>query len=80
MNPYIEISKHMRQQGAVYNPPSIEIGQMLSQNIVKIGDLQINRNNLYVPFGLDLHNGDTVAIMPTSDKQIYIILNKVVKA
>lgn len=40
----------MKNYGAAYNPPSIQLGEVLSDDplTVKIGDLQLNSNNLLV--------------------------------
>ncbi len=80
MNPYIEILKHMQDQGAKYNPPSIQLGEMINSNTCKIGDLQIDKDNLLIADDLlNIKAGDIVAVIPTNDMQTYIILARVVK-
>lgn len=47
---YSRLIKHIQKHGAKYNPPSINIGVVLSNNplTVKIGDLQLTKDNLMV--------------------------------
>lgn len=49
-NPYVELIEQMKQHGSAYNPPSILLGEVISDNplIVTIGDLQINKENIYI--------------------------------
>lgn len=106
-NPYSKMVEIMKRQGASLNPPSIQIGVVISPNplIIKIGDLQINKDNVLIAdyllkdytriyessadgetwsnykiikFYETLSQDDKLAILPTSDKQTYIILARVV--
>lgn len=49
-NPYSELLNLMREQGAKYNPPTIEIGEVISPNPVKIklGDLQLDKDDVLI--------------------------------
>lgn len=127
-NPYSKLIEQMKKRGATSNPPSIQIGEVISSNplTVKIGDLQIDKDNILIAdyllkdykrkikipeatatgktnnvsvgdHGTHKHSvdnigineveitfldtlkaGDRLAILPTSDKQNYIILARVV--
>lgn len=100
-NPYSELVKIMQEQGAKFNPPTIEIGEVISPNPLKIrlGDLQIDKDNILINDFLlqgyqrqfkvngitneyeaidTLKKGDLLAILPTEDRQTYIVLCKVV--
>lgn len=127
MDAYIKLLKHMQEQGSKNNPPSIQLGEMVNSNTLKIGDLQIDKSNLLIAdyllkdykrkikiplvtatgitesqsvgehgshshnvtsigindveinFNDTLKTGDIVAVIPTNDMQIYIILARVVK-
>lgn len=122
-NPYSKMIEIIKKQGASYNPPSIQIGVVISPNplTIKIGDLPINKDNILITdyllqgykrkikvpevtttgetgensghkhniskIGIEeaeitfldtLKQGDKLAILPTSDKQTYIVLARVV--
>lgn len=47
-DPYVEFINLMKDRGADNNPPSIQIGQMVSPNILKVGELQLTSNDFYV--------------------------------
>lgn len=49
-NPYSNLINMIKDYGASYNPPSIEIGQVLSDSplTIKLGDLQLNSSNLLI--------------------------------
>ena len=49
-NPYSKIIEQMKKQGATSNPPTIAIGEVISSNplTVKIGDLQIDKDNILI--------------------------------
>ncbi|PRR70927.1 DUF2577 domain-containing protein [Clostridium thermopalmarium] len=47
-DPYVEFINLMKDRGADKNPPSIQIGQMVSANILKIGELQLTSDDFYV--------------------------------
>jgi hypothetical protein len=128
-NPYSTMIKLMQEHGAKYNPPAIQIGQVISPPpniVIKIGDLQIDKDNILIAdyllpnyqrqiaipettatgtmttelsdspyshthtitqvgiqgriqFTDTLNAGDIVAVMPTEDRQTYIILAKLVR-
>lgn len=47
-DPFVELVNLMKEKGAAYNPPSIQIGKVISDSplIVEVGNLQLTRNNL----------------------------------
>ncbi|AZV57921.1 DUF2577 domain-containing protein [Clostridium sp. AWRP] len=49
-NPYSEIINLMRDQGSQYNPSSIELGIVSSTDpiVVQLGDLPLDKDNLYI--------------------------------
>lgn len=47
-DPYDGILKHMRNEGAKFNLPGIQLGEMVNSNTLKIGDLQIDKDNLLI--------------------------------
>ncbi len=49
-NPYNDILLKMRKQGAAYNPPSIDIGKIISPDplTIQIGDMQLAKKDLFV--------------------------------
>lgn len=49
-NPYSTLINIIKDQGASYNPPSIQLGQVHSESplIVKLGDLQLTSRNLLI--------------------------------
>lgn len=84
-NPYARLIQIMQEQGAKKNPPSMMLGQVVQgfpDLIIKFGRLQLEKNDFYISSNLldNLEPGDTVASIPTVDRQYYIILAKVVRA
>lgn len=126
-NPYSKLIEQMQKQGSISNPPSMQIGEVISSNplTIRIGDLQIDKDNILIAdylkeykrkikipevvatgetndvsvgdHGTHKHNvtkvgineveitfldtlkqGDKLAILPTSDRQTYIVLARVV--
>lgn len=127
-NPYSKLIEQMKKQGATSNPPSVQIGEVISPNplTIRIGDLQIDKDNILMAdyllkeykrkvkipevtatgetnnvsvgdHGIHKHSvekigineveitfldtfkqGDKLAIIPTSDRQTFIILARVV--
>lgn len=78
-DPYSELIKKMRNQGTHYNPPSIELGKVISVTplTISVSDLQLTKDNLLVADYLtDLINGDLVTLVQSGS--IYIILARVV--
>ncbi|MNN81493.1 hypothetical protein D3C81_1983250 [compost metagenome] len=53
---------------------------MLSSNVLKVGELQVNKRNLLINeyWVSKLRTGDSVAVLSTDDRQKFIILCKVV--
>ncbi|APM40540.1 DUF2577 domain-containing protein [Clostridium kluyveri] len=49
-NPYNDILLKMRSQGAAYNPPSIDIGKVISSDplTIQINDTPLTKKNLLV--------------------------------
>lgn len=81
-NPYSELINMMREQGAKYNPPSLQLGIVMTSQPLKIksGDMQLNLNNLLLADNIKnkLITGDTVALIQTDDST-FIVLCKVVR-
>ncbi len=81
---YAELLGMMRQQGAKDNPTTLQLGTMQSANSVKIGDLLLNSEDLYIADYLFLDNverlksGDVVAVQRVQDTNMYVILARVV--
>nr|DAU15111.1 MAG TPA: Protein of unknown function (DUF2577) [Caudoviricetes sp.] len=48
MNGYERIIKMMREQGAVNNPASLQLGEMTSAKTCKIGDLKLDADDLLI--------------------------------
>lgn len=49
-NPYSKMIEIMKKQSASVNPPSIQIGEVISPNplAIRIGDLQIDKDNILI--------------------------------
>jgi len=49
-NPYSKLIEQMKKQGATSNPPSVQIGEVISPNplTIRIGDLQIDKDNILI--------------------------------
>lgn len=49
-DPYSELIEIMKQQGAKYNPPAVQLGKVVSTSplAVKTADIQLNKSNLLV--------------------------------
>lgn len=126
-DPYSKLIQQMKEQGQSVNPPSIQVGQVISVSplTIRIGDLQIDKSNILVAdyllsgysrktslnhivsgntenteitdhgnhrhrvnnlsvssgtttFTDTLKNNDRLAILSTEDKQLYIVLARVV--
>lgn len=48
MNGYERIIKMMREQGAVNNPASLQLGEMISAKTCKVGDLKLDADDLLI--------------------------------
>ena len=78
---YAEILNMMRMQGSKDNPTTIQIGVMQSSNSVKLDELLLNREDLYISDHIisPLSKGDKVAVQKL-DNNMYLILARVVRA
>jgi len=82
---YAEMLNMMRLQGSKDNPTTIQIGIMQSYNSVKLDDLVLNAEDLYIADYLlagnvrRLARGDKVAVQRL-DNNMYLILARVVQA
>ena len=78
-----EMLEIMKAQGAKSNPITLQTGVMQSETSVKISDLLLNAEDLYIADYLKaggLVKGDLVAIQKLNDTNKYVILAKVVEA
>lgn len=78
MNGYERILEIMRNQGKKDNPPVLQLANVESEGIVKIGTLTLDEDD-YVKADTikELTTGDTVLIYQISDNK-YVIICKVV--
>lgn len=90
---YAEMLNTMRQQGSKDNPTTLQLGTMLSASSVKIDDLVLNAEDLYIADYLragytyslatpevksdGLKRGDTVAVQRLQNTNTYVILARV---
>ncbi|MBW9158867.1 DUF2577 domain-containing protein [Clostridium tagluense] len=67
-DPYSGLVNHMREQGAKYNPPAIQIGIVISSDplTIKVGDLQLDKDDILVADYL-LKNYKLEINMPLTD-------------
>lgn len=83
-NPYTGILGIMQEQGARFNPPSICLGEVVSPEPdlkIKTEDLILDKDDFLISDSLInnyLISGDIVALIPTANRQQYIVLCKVV--
>lgn len=85
---FAEMLGMMREQGRKDNPVTLQLGVMQSANSVKIADLVLNAEDLYIavspqnqsniPDGFK--EGDLVAVQKLQNTNKYVILTKVVEA
>jgi hypothetical protein len=45
---YAELVKMMQEQGAKHNPTTLQLGVMLSKDKVQLGDIVLERDDLYI--------------------------------
>ena len=78
---YAEMLNMMREQGRKDNPVTLQLGIMQSKNSVKIGELVLNSEDLYIADYLKnaLGKGDIVAIHKLDNTNMYVILARVVQ-
>jgi hypothetical protein len=80
---YAEMLEMMRSQGSKDNPTTIQLGVMQSSTSIKIDDLVLTREDLYVSDHLvgegskGLQRGDLVAVQVLTNNK-YLILGRVV--
>lgn len=112
---YAELLEVMKKQGGKSLPPTLQLGIMLSATSVKIGELVLNAEDLYIAEHLlvgytfplatpyvdkvtfngyggsyttkdtaikssGLQKGDIVTVQRLADTNMYVIIEKVVKA
>ena len=87
-NPYTYLIKAMREEGSAFNPPSLNIGEVISplgDLKIKVNGLLLDKTDLLISEDLvhsskfiDLKKGDKVLVFPTEDNQTHIIVSKVV--
>ena len=78
---YAEMLNMMREQGRKDNPTTLQLGVMQSASSVKIDDLLLEAEDLYVADYLverGLEKGDLVAIQELHNTNRFVILAKVV--
>jgi Protein of unknown function (DUF2577) len=80
MDAFSKMLKLIREEGSVFNPPTILIGDVVSTSplVIRIDELEIDKDNILINKDLVLANGDEVAILPTDDRQTFIVICKVV--
>lgn len=78
MNGYERLLEVMRKQGKKDNPPLLQLADVESDEIVKLGTLSLSKDD-YVKADTisELQSGDTVLMYQISDNQ-YIMICKVV--
>jgi hypothetical protein len=78
---YLEMLNTMREQGRKDNPTPIQLGTMLTSNSVKLDDLVLNAEDLYIASYCkgNLIAGDLVAVQRLKSN-MFVILAKVVQA
>jgi hypothetical protein len=76
---YAEVLNLMRAQGSKDNPTTLQLGVMQSATSVKINDLVLNSEDIYVADNLTLYRGDIVAVQKLQDTNMYVILARVVQ-
>lgn len=71
---YAEMLNMMREQGKKDNPTTLQLGIMLSENSVKIGDLTLNPEDLYIAKHLlkDYGRTYTVEVPYVSDASLSV--------
>jgi hypothetical protein len=83
---FAEMLKMMREQGSKNNPTTLQLGVMQGAKSVRIDDLILNAEDLYISEALvlsyaeGLKKGDLVAVHKLHNTNKYVILAKVVGA
>ena len=88
-NPYTGLLNIMQEKGKKYNTPALYIGKVIQPQTlkIKIGELVLEQDDMLISSALidsnnrsnNLKQGDLLALMPTENRQTYIVLCKVVK-
>lgn len=85
MNGYERIINMMREQGAVKNPASLQLGEMTSATSCKVGDLKLDADDLLIPehltdyeIKIDIENKGTLTA-PTTTKNTKIKVHGALK-
>ena len=55
VNGYERIIKMMREQGAAYNGPSLQLGEMSSKTVCMVGDLKLEKDDYLISQHLTEH-------------------------
>ena len=55
MNGYERIIKLMREQGAAYNGPSLQLGEMVSKTACVVGELKLEKDDYLISHHLTDH-------------------------
>lgn len=79
---YAEMLSMMREQGKKDNPITLQLGIMQSSNSVKINDLLLEADDLYISQHLvgNLRQGEYVVVQQLYNSNLYVILERVVRA
>lgn len=79
---YAEMLRMMREQCKKDNPTTLQLGIMQSSNSAKINDLVLDADDLYIATHLvgTLVYGDYVVLQQLHNSNLYVILEKVVRA
>lgn len=80
---FAEMLSMMREQGKKDNPTTLQLGVMQSADSVKLNDLVLYAEDLYIADYLvagNLKKGDLVAVQRLQDTNRFVILVKVVEA
>ena len=69
MNGYERIINMMREQGAVKNPASLQLGEMTSATSCKVGDLKLPEHLTDYEIKIDVENKGTLTAPTTTNAQ-----------
>jgi hypothetical protein len=70
----------MREEGAKNNNPLPQLATVVSTNpiAISIGNVVLDKDNLYINSDLVVEIGDTILLTPTPDQFMYVVVCKVV--
>lgn len=83
-DPYSKLIKIMRKEGSAFNPPSIMFAEVINPYpnlIISTQGIQLDRDNLLVCQNVnvqELTSGEKVLIIPTDNRQMFVLIDKVV--